>query len=88
MACLPTPRPGGRHDFHNEVHTLVVAGNWAAPHLLYTGTHDDPFPGVPTTGRRFSYAGAAFFTARNGFLNQAWVLGDLAGLRPQLEPEV
>jgi hypothetical protein len=36
------------------------------------------------TGRRFTYAGAAFLTADGGLLTDAWVLGDLAGLRAQL----
>ena len=33
----------------------------------------------------FEYAGAAFFTARNGRLASAWVLGDLDGLRRELQ---
>ena len=71
-------------DFHNHIETLVVQGDRAAGRLLYTGTHDGPLAGVPPTGRRFSYAGAAFFQARGGQLVDAWVLGDLAGLRAQL----
>jgi steroid delta-isomerase-like uncharacterized protein len=78
----------GASDFHNELQTLVVDGSHAAARLLYTGTHDGTFAGVPATGRRFSYAGAAFFTARDGLLVDAWVLGDLASLRGQLEPDV
>jgi predicted ester cyclase len=71
-------------DFHNHIETLVVEGDRAAGRLLYTGTHDGALAGVPPTGRRFSYAGAAFFRARGGRLVDAWVLGDLAGLRAQL----
>ncbi len=78
----------GSSDFHNEVHSLVVDGERAAARLLYTGTHDGPLGGLPPTGRRFSYAGAAFFTGRAGKLTTAWVLGDLAGLRAQLAPDV
>lgn len=74
----------GSSDFHNEVRDLVVAEDTAAARLLYTGTHDGPLAGLAPTGRRFSYAGAAFFTARAGMLTRAWVLGDLAGLRDQL----
>ena len=76
----------GSSDFHNEVRALVVDGNQAAARLRYTGTHDGPLGGLPPTGRRFGYAGAAFFTARDGRLTEAWVLGDLAGLRAQLAP--
>jgi steroid delta-isomerase-like uncharacterized protein len=77
----------GSSDFHNEVEALVVDGNRAAAQLLYTGTHDGPLAGMPPTGRPFTYVGAAFFTARNGQLASAWVLGDLAGLRAQLESD-
>lgn len=74
----------GSSDFHNEVRELVVAEDKAAARLLYTGTHDGPLAGLAPTGRTFSYAGAAFFTARAGLLTSAWVLGDLTSLRDQL----
>jgi predicted ester cyclase len=74
----------GSSDFHNEVQALVVEGSGAAARLLYTGTHDGHLAGVEPTGRRFSDARAAFFTAEAGRLTSAWVLGDLANLREQL----
>ncbi len=74
----------GSADFHNAVEALVVDGDRAAARLGYSGTHTGPLAGVPATGRRFAYAGAAFFEARDGLLVSAWVLGDLAGLRAQL----
>jgi steroid delta-isomerase-like uncharacterized protein len=78
-----TVRAGAR-DFHNEVITLVVDGQAAATRLLYTGTHCGPLAGVEATGRRFSYAGAAFFTSDGERLTSAWVLGDLTDLQEQL----
>jgi steroid delta-isomerase-like uncharacterized protein len=74
----------GSSDFHNEVITLVAHGGQAAARLRYSGTHTGPLAGMPPTGRRFSYAGAAFFTGAAGRLVSAWVLGDLEGLRRQL----
>jgi steroid delta-isomerase-like uncharacterized protein len=74
----------GSSDFHNEIEAMVVDGDRAAARLLYTGTHDGPLGGIAATGRRFSYSGAAFFTAREGRLADVWVLGDLAGLREQI----
>jgi steroid delta-isomerase-like uncharacterized protein len=71
-------------DFHNGVVTLVCEGDRAAARLLYSGTHTGTLLGIPATGRRFEYAGAAFFTVRDGLLASAWVLGDLEGLRSQL----
>jgi steroid delta-isomerase-like uncharacterized protein len=74
----------GSPDFHNEVVTLVAVGGRAAARLLYTGTHTGHLAGLAPTGRRFSYSGAAFFTAESGRLTSAWVLGDLTALREQL----
>ena len=76
----------GSSDFHNELVTLVVQGGEAAARLRYTGTHTGHLAGLPPTGRRFSYAGAVFFTAAGGRLTSAWVLGDLAALREQPGP--
>ena len=75
----------GSSDFHNEIRGMVVEGDRAAVRLLYSGTHDGPLAGMRATGRRFAYAGAAFFTAGGGGrLADAWVLGDLVDLRAQL----
>ncbi len=74
----------GSADFHNQLVTLVCDGDRAAARLLYSGTHTGPLLDLPATGRRFEYAGAAFFTVADGLLASAWVLGDLEGLRRQL----
>jgi predicted ester cyclase len=76
----------GASDFHTEVLMLVADGDRAAARLQYSGTHDGPLAGVAPTGRRFAYTGAAFFTARDGKLDTAWVLGDLDTLLGQLDP--
>jgi steroid delta-isomerase-like uncharacterized protein len=70
----------GSPDFHNEVVTVIARGDHAAARLLYTGTHSGHLAGLPPTGRRFSYAGAAFFAANARQLTSAWVLGDLSSL--------
>lgn len=74
----------GAADFHNDVVELLVDGERAAARLQYTGTHTGELAGLPPTGRRFSYAGAAFFTARGHLLTSGWVLGDLSDLMRQL----
>ncbi|CAN5625398.1 hypothetical protein BH24ACT13_BH24ACT13_03240 [soil metagenome] len=70
----------GAPDFHNEVVDMVVQRTRAAARLRYTGMHTGPLLGISATSRAFSYEGAAFFTAEAGFLQSAWVLGDLDGL--------
>jgi steroid delta-isomerase-like uncharacterized protein len=74
----------GSSDFHNELVTLVAHDGHAAARLRYAGTHTGHLAGLPPTGRRFSYAGAAFFTGGAGRLRTAWVLGDLVALLEQL----
>ena len=74
----------GSADFHNEILDLVCEGHKAAARLRYTGTHTGPLLGLRATGRRFGYAGAAFFTADRQRLVSTWVLGDVDGLRRQL----
>ncbi len=75
----------GSEDFHNEVVDLVVSGARAAARLEYSGTQTGPLLGLDPTGRRFAYAGAAFFTESEGRLVDIWVLGDVESLRRQLE---
>ena len=77
---------GGSHDFHNEIVDLVASGDRAAARLRYSGTHSGPLLGITATGRSFEYAGAAFFVAAGGRLTSVWVLGDVEGLRRQLQP--
>lgn len=79
-----TIRPGAP-DFHNEIIDLIASADRAAARLRYSGRHDGTLAGLPATGRRFEYAGAAFFTSAHGKLASAWVLGDLDGLRRQLQ---
>lgn len=74
----------GAPDFHNDVVDLIISDDRAAARLSYTGTHSGLLVGIPATGRSFTYSGAAFFTAAEGLLVQAWVLGDIEGLRTQL----
>jgi steroid delta-isomerase-like uncharacterized protein len=71
-------------DFHNEIVDLVVGDGRAAARLRYSGHHRGEILDVAPTGAAVSYAGAAFFTARDGRLSEVWVLGDLDGLRRQL----
>jgi steroid delta-isomerase-like uncharacterized protein len=74
----------GAPDFHNDIVDLVDGSDRVAVRLRYSGTHRGPLLGLEATGRPFTYAGAAFFSADRGQLTDAWVLGDLQNLREQL----
>ena len=71
-------------DFHNEVRELIVNRERAAVRLLCTGRHDGELFGIGPTGRRIAYEAAPFFRASRTDLREAWVLGDIDGLRAQL----
>jgi steroid delta-isomerase-like uncharacterized protein len=74
-------------DFTNRIVDLVCEGDRGAAHVECSGRHEGVLLGIPGSGRRFRYDVAAFFTFRDGRLEEAWVLGDLDGLRRQLLDE-
>jgi steroid delta-isomerase-like uncharacterized protein len=71
-------------DFHNEVVLTITENDKTFARLLYRGTHQGELFGLPATGRRFEYAGAAVFTVRDDLISDVWVLGDIYGLLQQL----
>ncbi len=73
-------------NFHNEVEMTISEGDKAFARLTYTGTQAGEVFGLPPTGRRFEYDGAAVFTFQDGRILEVWVLGDIHGLIHQLDP--
>lgn len=71
-------------DFTNTVEEVVSEGDRSFARLTYRGTHRGELFGIPGTGRRVEYAGAALFRFRSGRIAAVWVLGDLFGLLQQL----
>jgi predicted ester cyclase len=72
-------------DFHNEIVATISDGARTFVRLSYSGTHRGEVLGVPATGRRFEYSGAAVFTMRGALIGEIWVLGDIYSLLRQLE---
>lgn len=73
-------------EFSCIIEDLVAADSRAAARMTFTGLHRGEFFGVPATGRRLTWAGAAFFTVAEDRLAALWVLGDIDGLKAQLCP--
>jgi predicted ester cyclase len=71
-------------DFHNEVVQTISEGAHTFARLSYTGTHRGEVFGIPPTGRRLEYTGAAVFTIPGDRIAAVWVLGDIDGLLRQL----
>jgi predicted ester cyclase len=71
-------------DFHNTIEELVAENQHVAARLTYHGTQRGEIFGVVPTGRRITYAGAAFFQITDGRITKGWVLGDRMSLLQQL----
>jgi steroid delta-isomerase-like uncharacterized protein len=71
-------------DYRCDVENLIAEGDQAVARMMFSGIHRAAFLGVPATGRRVAWAGAAFFTFQGGLVNDLWVLGDLHNLHQQL----
>ncbi len=56
----------------------------AAARPMFSGAHQATFRGVPATGRRVSWAGAAFLSFDGYLISDLLVLGDLQALDRQL----
>ncbi len=63
-------------DFHNRVERSVSTASEVVAQLIYTGTHQGEFLGIPGTGRRISYPGIAIFTRRENRFCSGYVVGD------------
>lgn len=75
-------------EYRCDIQSLIVNQEHAAARVLFSGVHVGQFLGYPPSGRRVTWQGAAFFTARDGLLDTIWVLGDLDALRGQLDTNI
>jgi predicted ester cyclase len=72
-------------DYRCTILDLVIEGERAFARMRFEGIHRAPFLGFAPTGRRVDWAGAALFTLKSDKIADLWVLGDLQGLREQLQ---
>ena len=71
-------------DYRCDIDSMVAEADRVVARMTFSGRHRGTLLGVPATGRRVSWAGAAFFTFSEGRVADLWVLGDLRGLAEQL----
>jgi steroid delta-isomerase-like uncharacterized protein len=71
-------------DYCCTIEELIAEADRAAARMTFVGKHQGPLFGVPATGRKLSWAGAAFFKIAQGRIVSLWVLGDVEGLKQQL----
>ena len=72
-------------DYRCTILDVVSEGERAFARMRFEGIHRAPFLGFAPTGRRVAWAGAALFTLKSDKIADLWVLGDLQGLREQLQ---
>jgi steroid delta-isomerase-like uncharacterized protein len=71
-------------DYRSDIGEMVEGPDKIAVRMTFSGDHQAEFFGVPATGQRISWHGAAFFTFRDGRISALWVLGDIDGIKAQL----
>ena len=71
-------------DYRSEIGEMVEELDRIAVRMTFSGDHQAEFFGVPATGRRISWHGAAFFSFREGRISALWVLGDVDSVKAQL----
>lgn len=72
-------------DFICEILQLTEEENRVVAKMLFYGTHRGEMLGFSPSGKRVEWHGSAHFTFDRGKVVDLWVLGDVHGLRMQLE---
>jgi len=75
---------GALGDYRSDIGDMVEQGDRIAVRMTFSGNHQAEFFGVPATGRRISWSGAAFFSFRDRRICALWVLGDIDAVKSQL----
>ena len=73
--------------FTCQIEEIIAADDRVAARMSFHGRHRAKLFGVAPTGRDIRWSGAAFFKIRGDKITSLWVLGDVEGIRRQLEPE-
>jgi predicted ester cyclase len=67
---------------------MIAAADHAAARMTFHGRHRGRFFGIAPSGREIRWSGAAFFKSRDSKIIELWVLGNIEGIRRQLEPQL
>src|SRR5260370_18508841 len=65
-------------DWHWEIRSLVVDGDYIAGHFAVTGTHRGTFQGIEATGRRVTISEFTFYRLEDDKFADAWALAPMA----------
>ena len=73
--------------FTCQIEEVIAAVDRAAARMTFHGRHRGRFFGIEPSGQEIRWSGAAFFKTSAGKIIELWVLGDIEGIRQQLEPQ-
>ena len=73
--------------FTCRIEEMIAVADRAAARMTFHGRHRGTFFGIEPSGQEIHWSGAAFFKTRDGRIIELWVLGDIEGIRQQLEPQ-
>jgi steroid delta-isomerase-like uncharacterized protein len=71
-------------DFICNIQEITSEEDRAVARMEFVGTHDGSLYGVPATGKKIIWAGAAFFKTDGNQITELWVLGDIDAVKRQL----
>jgi steroid delta-isomerase-like uncharacterized protein len=72
-------------DFQVTLNEAVVNGERVAMYWTWTGTHRGTFMNIPATGHRVNVRGSSLVTLKDGKIQRAVRIWDLAGLLRDLK---
>ena len=71
-------------DLRTTTEDIVADGDKVIERYSTTGTHTQPFMGIPPTGKSFAIETYVTYRLANGKIVETWGLNDEAGLMRQL----
>jgi ketosteroid isomerase-like protein len=72
-------------DLRHDIQEVVVSGNVEMARVIVTGTMHATFGGVAGSGRSFQMDQAVIVHLRDGKVEEAWEIADVAALRDQVD---
>jgi steroid delta-isomerase-like uncharacterized protein len=72
-------------DLRHNVQEIVVSGTVEMARVIVTGTMQGAFGGVAGSGRSFEMDQAVIVHLRDGKIEEAWEIADVAALRAQVD---
>ncbi len=66
----------GFSDYHGDIQDVVAEGDKLVARVLWTGTQDGPFLGLPPSSNKLRFSTADFFRIERGKLAEHWDVVD------------